>query len=435
MANKSIFCNVPWTNIHVYWDGSYGMCCSEKDKPYDAAETYRYNLSVMPMHEWYNSLPVRSFRQKILSSEPIPACAACYSEEAVGHESRRIRENFKSAIFTEKAFERSYLQSPWVDKFEHSRSGNSLEDHVPIDWHIDFGNECNLACKMCDEEASSSIASTLRRHGLTDVQPKVTWTKNKKAWANFLAAVDAMPINRLHVMGGEPVMMKKYHEFIDYLVDNKRFEISLSFVSNGTIIDQSLIDKLKLFRNVDIEISIETMDKSNDYIRQGSTIEQMRSNLSNLIAQQDDKLQIVLRTVPQLLSISRYVDVIRYAWENKIVIEPIPLTQPASMRIDVLPWQFRQQYVADLEALRDAITDEITFNSVLNGRSKGTLPMKLSGQCDAMIKMLQAPTNRNAGELRSELIKHCQFWDKEYKLNIDDYLPELASMFKEWGYV
>jgi MoaA/NifB/PqqE/SkfB family radical SAM enzyme len=229
-------------------------------------------------------------------------------------------------------------------------------------------------------------------------------------------------------------MMRKYHEFIDYLVDKKRFEISLSFVSNGTIIDKSLIDKLKLFRNVDIEISIETMDKSNDYIRQGSTIEKMRANLQNIIAQQDDKLQIVLRTVPQLLSISRYVEVVRYAWENKIVIESIPLTQPAFMRIDVLPWNFRQQYVADLELLRDEIASEITFNSVLNGRSKGTLPMKLSGQCDAMIEMLQAPTNRNAEKLRRELVKHCQFWDKEYDLKIDDYLTELASMFKEWGY-
>ena len=431
MANKSIFCNVPWTNIHVYWDGSYGMCCSERHKPYDEPEKSRYNLSSMPIHEWYNSDPVRRFRQQILGDNPIPACSSCYYDESLGYESRRIRENFKSVIFTEKAFERSYLQSPWINKFE---AGDDLINHVPIDWHIDFGNECNLACKMCNADASSSIAATLKRHGIGDKQAKVSWTRNSKAWANFLDAVDAMPIRRIHVMGGEPVMMRKYHEFIDYLIMKQRFEVSLSFVSNGTIINQGLIDKLKLFRNVDIEISIETMDVSNDYIRQGSTITKMLSNLSSIISQQDNKLQLVMRTVPQLLSISRYVDVIRYAWENKLIIESIPLTRPAYLRIDVLPWEFRQQYVADLERLRDEIASEITFNSVLNGRSNSTLPMKLVGQCDATIAMLKAPTNKDAGELRVELVKHCQFWDGEYDLNIDDYLPELANMFKEWGY-
>jgi molybdenum cofactor biosynthesis enzyme MoaA len=429
MANKSIFCNVPWTNIHVYWDGSYGICCSERHKPYDEADKKKYNLSIMPIHEWYNSAPVREFRQQILSDSPLTACSSCYKEESVEYESRRIKENFKSVIFTKQAFERSYLQSPWINKFE-----DQYINIVPIDWHIDFGNECNLSCKMCNQNASSAIATILRQHKLTDVEPKVSWTKNNQAWANFLTAVNTIKINRIHVMGGEPVMMRKYHEFIDYLIEQQRFEISLSFVTNGTIINQTLIDKLKLFKNVDIEISIEAIDNSNDYIRQGSKIDQLRSNIEDIISQQDDKLQVVLRTVPQLLNISRYASLIRYAWDNKLIIEPIPLTRPEFLRIDILPWEYRQQYIADFKKLRDEIKGTIQFNAVMNGRSKGTLSLKLASECDAIIQMLQASTNTNAEKLRKELVDHCSFWDKEYNLKIKDYIPELLDMFKRWGY-
>ena len=97
MANKTIFCNVPWTNLHIYWDGSYGMCCSEKQRPH--TDNTKYNIATLKIEDWYNSLPARQFRQQILSNDPIPACDACYSEEAAGYESRRIKENFKSVLF------------------------------------------------------------------------------------------------------------------------------------------------------------------------------------------------------------------------------------------------------------------------------------------------------------------------------------------------
>jgi MoaA/NifB/PqqE/SkfB family radical SAM enzyme len=425
MANNKIFCNVPWTNLHIYWDGSYGVCCSEKEKPYNTTE--HYNLADMPIDIWYKSTAIQQFREQILSDTPISGCRACYKEESVGYESRRIKENFKSVIFTELAFDKSFEQSPWHKHFKPNA------DLVPIDWHVDFGNECNLACKMCNANASSAIATVLRRNSLDKTNPKVTWTSNPKAWANFLTAVDNMPIKRIHVMGGEPTMMKKYVEFIDYLIEKERFEISLSFVTNGTILNQNLIDKLLMFSNVDIEISIEAIDSVNNYIRQGSEITQLRSNIENIIAQQSNKLQLVLRTVPQLLNISRYADLIRYAWENKLIIEGIPLTQPSFMAINVLPFEYRQSLVPAFVELEKEISSNIKFKSIQNGRSIGNLPEKLSRECSGMINLLRLAEPSDVDKLRSDLIDHCYFWDKEYNLTISS-IVELEQMFIEWGY-
>ena len=428
MANKQIFCNVPWSNLHIYWDGSYGICCSEKEKPYNLTE--QYNIADLSIVDWYNSDAARNFRLKILSDTLIHGCTACYKEEASGYESRRIKENFKSVIFTELAFDKSYYQSPWI---KHFNRDDGYTDTLPIDWHVDFGNECNLACKMCNPSASSAIATVLRQHGKFNLTPKVSWTNNPKAWSNFLEAVDTIPIKRIHVMGGEPVLIRKYHEFIDYLIEKKRFEISLSFVTNGTLLNQQLIDKLKLFKNVDIEVSIEAIDNVNDYIRQGSKIQQLRSNIESIRNQQDNKLQLILRTVPQLLNISRYVDLIRYAWDNKIIIEGIPLTRPAFLAINVLPLDYRQTLIPKLTELKQEIASTITVNTIQNGRNLGNLAQKLARECEAMIKMLQQSTPDNVNELRQELVSHCEFWDKQYNLNIND-IVELASMFKEWGY-
>jgi MoaA/NifB/PqqE/SkfB family radical SAM enzyme len=148
MANQKIFCAVPWHNTHLYWDGTYGACCSEQQKPIGAQE----NINNTSLAKWYTSDTMKHFRQRILGDQPLSECAGCYYEESHGHQSRRVKENFKVAIFTEQAFDKSFEQSPWHKKFVIDA------DKLPIDWHIDFGNECNLACKMCLPKASSKIA-------------------------------------------------------------------------------------------------------------------------------------------------------------------------------------------------------------------------------------------------------------------------------------
>lgn len=397
----------------MYWDGSFGVCCSEK-KRFTADN--RYNLRYMTVEDWYKCTVMADVRDQISGDSPLVPCSSCYSEEVSGYESRRFKENFKSAIFTEKAFERSYLQSPWHSKFE-SRTA----DPHPIDWHVDFGNECNLACKMCNPDASSAIAAHLRRSGDFSGSVKTSWTLDDAAWNNFLRSVDAAPLRRVHVMGGEPMLIKRYHEFIDYLIAQRRFDISLSFVTNGTILNQELIDKLKKFASADIEISIESIHSNNDYIRQGSDIRSLMRNIELVKSNQNSRLQLVLRTVPQLLSIGTYVDLVRYAYENSLIIEGIPLTRPPFLAIKVLPLAYRKQLIPAFKQLADEISSKIQFQQIQNGRSLGTINEKLKRECMGMISMLDDPEPKNVADLRKQLVQHLTFWDRIYSLDARDY--------------
>jgi MoaA/NifB/PqqE/SkfB family radical SAM enzyme len=435
MANQKIFCNVPWTNTHIYWDGSFGACCSEEHRPYADPAWATYNLKNLTISEWHNSEPMKQMRQQILGDESLTQCQGCYHEESHGYESRRIKENFKSVIFTEQAFDKSYEQSNWCDRFESAKSHSDMAS--PIDWHVDLGNECNLACKMCNPSASSIIASKYRIWGLGSDSRK-NWTNDDNSWRNFITSVDQTPINRIHFMGGEPMLSKRFRSLVKYLLDTGRTEISLSFVSNGTICDQELMDHLKKFRSFDMEISLESFSDNNHYIRQGlgNSTAQTVDHIKMLVSQQTDKFHVILRSVPQLLNVNNYHEYINWAWDHQVAVQGIPLTSPAYLAINVLPPDIKQPLITEYQKVKRHIQNHKStdFATLATGRDVSRLDIQLMRECDAIIDLLRAPEPDNVTELRAELATWMMRWDSEFDLDARDFYPEYLEFFDSIGY-
>jgi sulfatase maturation enzyme AslB (radical SAM superfamily) len=426
MANQKIFCAVPWHNTHLYWDGTYGVCCSEAKK----AEGTKYNIQNTSLVKWYDSDTMQNFRNRILDDKPLPECSGCYIEESHGHESRRIKENFKVGIFTEQAFDKSFQQSPWKENF------SSATDRLPIDWHIDFGNECNLACKMCYPRASSKIAFHYDKWQIS-YSKNPNWINDDTSWQQFLKNVKSVPrLHRIHVMGGEPFVNKKFFEFVQWLIDNKLTHISLSFVTNGTILNHSLLDNLCKFSKVDIEISVESLYDNNHYIRQGSNTEEVWKNIEYIHGLQNDSLSLVLRSVPQLLSVNNYHDYIWKAHELGLSIQSIPLREPDYLAILVLPYDLRQQFKTNYENVKNQILEKspTTYKTLTVGRDTSRLSLQLVRECNSIIKFLDDPEPVNKEQLRAELIVWLNKWDRIYKLNATKIYPEYKEFFQKYGY-
>lgn len=428
MPNQQIFCNVPWTNLHIYWDGSFGACCSENGKPYSNA---RYNLDQLTVQQWFNSAPMQALRKNILADEKLSLCIGCYSEERIGHESRRIKENFKSVIFTERAFQDSYEQSPMRAVFEQTKV-----DIVPIDWHVDLGNECNLACKMCNPGASSKIAAQYRQWNIIPANTGIfaNWTENPAAWSNFVASVKETPnLNRVHFMGGEPLLNKKFNDILDVLLEYTP-GTSVSFVTNGTLYDSEIIEKLKKFSSCDIEVSVESFDRTNDYIRQGSRINSVLDNLAKFQANITDNFRVILRSVPQLLNINSYYHYLRYCWQNRIIVQSIPLKTPEYLQISVLPDDIKRTLLVEYRKLETELQAQTNkeFVSIATGRDESKITAQILRETCAMISLLEQPTVRE--QLRFDLINWLTKWDSVHKLNALEFYPEYADFFKKYGY-
>ena len=430
MPNKKIFCNVPWTNTHIYWDGSFGMCCSEKSKIYHNSQSAEFNLKNYTITDWYNSKPLQQARSDMMVDNKLLSCRGCYYEEYHGYESRRIKENFKSVIFTEQAFEKSYQQSHWKERFE-----STLAD-PPIDWHIDLGNECNLACKMCNPNASSLVADKYRRWGI-DSEIRKNWVNDQESYDNLIKSIDSVAVRRIHFMGGEPMLSKRFRDIVNYLIEhNKHTNLSISFVTNGTIVDQEFIDKLKTFKSFDIEISLESIYKNNNYIRQGSEVTHLLNNIKSLMDQQTETFKVILRSVPQLLNVNNYDQYILWAWKNNVSIQGIPLIEPDYLKISVLPKELRLGLISRYQSVVRQIQEETmsSLTTVTTGRNTKHLDLQLIRECQSIIDFLKSDEPSNVIELRTQLRDWLIQWDSEFNLNAYDYYPEYAEFLKDIGY-
>ena len=358
MANKNIFCNTPWYELHVYWDGSLGICCQEDHKLYQDAN---YNVANTSLLTWFNSDPVTNFRQALLRDKQHSACRRCYIDEQAQGNSRRLKSNQKSVIFTRQAFEPSYQQSPGLPHFEHSLNNRGLTTSAPIDVHIDLGNFCNLACKMCKPRASSKIAS---QHVLWGIETSrqylgVDWTKDSQVWQSFLDQLLAIPgLKNIHFMGGETLLTPRLEQLVDRFTAEKRFEVCFSFVTNGTVYNQRLIEKLCKFSRVGIEVSIETLTAHNAYQRQGTDTDLVLENIDKYLENcNDDNITVALRPAPSLLTVGHYISLLQFAQQRRLIVKSNLCFDPEFLYPAVLPTDVKQLYLSRYNAFLNQLSD------------------------------------------------------------------------------
>jgi pyruvate-formate lyase-activating enzyme/predicted amino acid-binding ACT domain protein len=405
------------------------MCCDETSQPH--VNPAKYNLTNQTVQQWYNDAPLQHVRERIKANEPLVECQRCYSRESHGYESKRVKENLKTVIFTEQSFDRSYQQSTYYKDFQ-----DNITVRQPRDWHVDLGNECNLACKMCEPRASSLISSMYQKWKLIPETANRNWTHDTTAWNNFLLSLTSVPtLNRLHFMGGEPLLNKRFAELLDFLIDNSLQSTSVSFVTNGTFINHAIFEKLKQFRSFDIEVSIESIGPTNHYIRQGANTDQIISNIEWMASQQSDQFQLVLRSVPQLLNINNYDQYIRWAWHQRLVIQGNPLIKPEYLQIAVLPLALRQTFIPQYQSLQAELQLHNHNRATLNtGRNVKNIEIQLIRECESMIQMLQAPEPNDVQDLRRQLSHWLMRWDQEFELNATDYYPEYREFLNDIQY-
>lgn len=431
MTNKNIFCNTPWYEIQIYWDGSLGICCQESRRLY--AESERFNIKETSIVDWFNSAPVRKFRLDMLSEQGTDACSRCYNEEKHSGSSRRHRSNQKSIIFTKTAFDKSYQQSPGYEHFEYSKNNNGYTLTLPIDMHIDLGNYCNLACKMCYSTASSTIATQYVKWGHDDHRQYLgnDWTKDKDIWKRFLnELLDIPKLNNIHFMGGETLLTKRFEELVDFMILHKKFDVAFSFVTNGTVFNETLIEKLKLFKRVGIEVSVETATIHNEYVRQGTDNNLVFKNIDQYLSHVNDKLSITIRPAISALSIGYYDSLIKYTLDKKLLIKSLLVNTPRYLHPSVLPLSVKREYLKKYYKLLNDLTD-INIDHDYNESDPNNYLQSNLNQVKQVISLLEEDTDNNQFD---QLVLNCQRWDREYKFNALELYPELIEEFKKYGY-
>lgn len=434
MSNQKIFCNSPWYELHIYWDGSLGICCQENHKLH--TDDQRYNIAAMTIKDWFDSEPVREFRQALLGNDSVSACLRCTRDEARGANSRRIKSNQKSVIFT-SAFDESFKQSPGYQYFTASQQQQGWSPTYPIDLHIDLGNYCNLACKMCNAQSSSTIASQHVQWGIKSSRQYIgtDWTRNTALWNNFLEQLLDLPaLNNIHFMGGETLLTDRFEQLVDFFIKHQRFDLCFSFVTNGTVFKPNLLDKLQQFRRVGIEVSIETVDAHNSYQRQGTDTDQVLANIQRY--QQwcnNTNITVALRPAPSALTMGYHVGLLQYALTHGFIVKSNHVYSPAFLDAKVLPHAVKQIYIDRYKTFLDTL-HEVVVREDHNASDPNNYVAVIKEHAEACVNALTAPATENQFQLQAELVAHCQRWDRVYGYNARELYPEWKEMLDQHAY-
>jgi len=434
--DQQIFCNTPWYELHIYWDGSLGICCSESHKLYQA-DQLQYNIATMSILDWFNSEPVRKFRTDISGSSRVSACTRCYQEEDPGGNSRRLQSNQKSVIFTRTAFKDSFAQSPGYQHFLYSNQNQGHTRTQPKDLHIDLGNFCNLACKMCNPRASSTIASQQVKWGIESSRQYLgtDWTRNQTVWDNFKQQLLTIPdLNNIHFMGGETLLTDRFEDLVDTMIEHQRFDLCFSFVSNGTVFRPELLDKLVQFRRVGIEISIETVDGHNAYTRQGTDTDLVLQNIKRYHDWcNGTSVTVTLRPAPSLLSIGYYTGVLQYALDHQLVVKSNLCYRPRFLNAEILPADIKKQYLSKYQDFLTQLHD-ISVDSDYNVSDPNNWRYVVKHEAEMCMNILQTPTPADSEQQLAEMVRHCERWDRVYGYDARVLYPEFDGILERYGY-
>jgi MoaA/NifB/PqqE/SkfB family radical SAM enzyme len=437
MPNKDIFCNAPWYELQIYWDGSLGFCCQESHRIH--TDDARYNVKNMSIREWFDSEPMRAARLAMFGDNTISFCSRCYAEEQHGGTSRRHRSNQKSVIFTKTNFGDSYTQSPGNHKFERSRQEAGSYDGMPIDVHIDLGNYCNLACKMCNPKASSKIAAQYVKWGYQDAGQYVLsdWTRDQVTWERVLGELaEISNLNNVHFMGGETLITRRFEDFVDFMLAHGRTDLNFSFVTNGTTFNQSLLEKLLHFQRVGIEVSIETLTEHNTYQRQGTNTDQVVKNIEQYLGYCDgDKITLTARSAISALTIGNYPSLLEFCLQKKIIIKSLLCNQPRYLDAVILPKQIKQLYV---ERYLDFSTrhglDNEDISADYNESDPNQIRRIVKTQVMRCLDILSTDTPADSEQAMIEMVAWCRRWDDIYGYDAGSLYPEFREILDRNGY-
>jgi len=377
----------------------------------------------MSLKEWYNSDVINDFRQKMFGDSQLTNCERCYVEHANTGTSRRHKQLQKSALFFQ-GWKESYEQSPNLEKFKGQKSS------MPVDFHIDLGNYCNLACKMCWSGASSTIAKQNILWEDESARPYVgvDWTKDQTVWDRFCNELLDIPIKNLHFMGGETTLQPRFKQLLKFLIAHGRQEINFSFVNNCTNWDPELIDLLLQFNRVGLECSIETVTRQNDYIRQGSNVEVVLANIQKYKQVADnDRVTVTARPVISNLNVGTFHTLLRYCLENRILIKSNPLVRPDFLMVKHLPDSIKQEYKKSYMQLIEDYDLDINIKQDINESDINRLSDIIAIYTREAIVLLDMPGTNESNSKLKELKAHCKKWDSVYNLNMLELYPEFEE--------
>lgn len=264
-TDQEPFCLAPWVHSHINEDGKRYLCCKA-----DKAHSFSKDIKE-PFDDYWNSIEMREVRKKMLNQTPPKECMGCVQGDSA---QKPYREHFNR------------LYGSMWEHLQEQSDQDGLYKKKPVDFDYRINDICNLSCRMCSSEFSSSIYALEAKSGLKESRSQDSREVKKNMEVEFESLVGNTETRRIYFADGEPLLSKLNWKMLDNLiVSGISRNVELAFNTNLT---QIHLYKAKIntviarFKKVEFIVSIDGVGETQEFVRNGVDWNQWVTNLSEL---------------------------------------------------------------------------------------------------------------------------------------------------------
>lgn len=383
----------------------------------------------------YFQKEMSALRLKMLQGEHISSCDQCAKMEEHGKISGREKQLLKVGIKLDN-FEKTFRSSTFYDEFKKSFNNQGDTELWPQDWQIDLGNYCNSGCVFCSPTYSSKLANEFKKLGLIEELPPRNWTDDEEAVDRFVELLSqSKKLSYLHFLGGETLITPAFKKILLKLIEKGlNTNTSIGFTTNLTVWDESIVELLKQYKEVNLGMSIECLHPINDYLRWPSKIEKVKEILEKWIqlGKQQNWL-IQFRITPTLFSIAHIKTIYDYAYTYDVGVESCNfLYNPPFMRMSVLPIDVRQNIAKELQYWINSKKLLFVEERIINTRDPNKIKDYILQDAMSYVDYLQNGPDESSSW--PALVSYLKKLESSRKNSILDYAPEYEKLLRSAGY-
>jgi MoaA/NifB/PqqE/SkfB family radical SAM enzyme len=309
MTNKKLTpCLLPWLSIGSNSYSSPRICGYSKLKG-------PLKLSHSSIQDAFNSDVYKQTRIDFLNGKWPDNCQKC-----------QYMENQFSDLNKKKLADKIHAKHKNI--ILNTASDGSV-NHFPKHLAINMGSICNLRCIHCSPSNSTSwlqdeILLNRFENTIVPVSDTKFMAKENHIWKEIRDNFDK--IERLDFLGGEPFAFQTHNNFIkDFCNHANAKNIVLNYVSNGTLIDETVLDSLKKFNKVNLSISLDATHDPLEFYRFPLLYTDFVNNLNYLIDSKSDSIDLVFNWTGSNITIFYLENTLREI-EKKFPQVPIRLS-------------------------------------------------------------------------------------------------------------
>ena len=304
-------CTAPWRHLFVSPDGNVKTCCIGKDV---LGNIHKNNIDEITQND-----KIKSIRNSILKKDIPNNCLDCkklYDTGIAGE-----KENFTNDIWISEIIE-------LPEKF------------IPKSLDIRWNNTCNLSCVYCFPIWSSNW-NIIEKSNYNILE-----SEKKELFKKYIKN-NSKEIQKIMLLGGEPLLIKDNIELLEIIDDN----VEIYVISNLSIpnLEKSKIYSLLKNRKVIWGISFENIKEKFEYVRNGASWDIFDNNIKLL--KSNANFAVNAQSVYNIFSAFDIDKFYNYCLENELPITWSNLITPRELDVTYLPIKYKQMAIENLENL------------------------------------------------------------------------------------